>query len=792
LKLPQPDYKGRLLGIKNNVIYGWAYDANSPNGKLILEVLLDGYLANLTIANLQCKEYLSDLFGDNCYGFISQIPPDLLKISHRISIRIANSNILLEGAVLIGKQNLSSKALKQQKNNYNNLVDSLLINAGGLKIGGHYFDPGSPDISPVLHFYDNNNFLFSKTLQNKKNHVYKVEVDLPVELADGNKHSIKIIDDKKRELKGSPLIINVFPDGAKSLIDSIIKAQSSGNVSIVESQSKLLGNLVEQYNKYLPVSFSFENYPYWYNLYSEKYVKLVENYRNFLIVIYGDGDINVSINSLKKQYGKSWQAVVLNSAIVENPSKNIISCKDSNFDIYSYMNKNDIAYLGLLKAGDHLSSNALCRVAKELRKDEVKVVYTDIDFDNKLGERSNPWFKPDWDYELFLSQNYLNEFFAVKSKNIPKNYKDSIDLLPLYCIKKLLEDDTANTSSVRHISEVLYHKQHDKKSKNVSVLFRQSRKVIQNILDHQEYGSLVEEHNSEPSLRRIKRKLNSQPLVSIIIPTKDQVKLLKCCIKTLLNKTSYKNYEILIIDNQSLEKKTLKYFDKLDKTSNIRVLEYPRQFNYSAINNYAVNEAKGEVVALVNNDIEFKSGHWLDEMLGLLLRNNVGAVGCKLAWPNGMVQHGGVVLGVNGLADHAFNTIAMDEPGYHYRAMITQQYSAVTAACLLTRKEDYLSVEGLNEIDFPVAFNDVDYCLKLRKQGKRIVWTPFVDIIHAESASRGTDNSPEKAARAQKEMNNLKLKWGYELMHDPFYNPNLNLDHLTGPFNGLAIPPRNQ
>jgi len=155
-----------------------------------------------------------------------------------------------------------------------------------------------------------------------------------------------------------------------------------------------------------------------------------------------------------------------------------------------------------------------------------------------------------------------------------------------------------------------------------------------------------------------------------------------------------------------------------------------------------------------------------------------------------MVQHGGVVLGVNGLADHAFNTISADEPGYYQRAMVTQQYSAVTAACLLTRKKDYLAVDGLNEVDFPVAFNDVDYCLKLRQQGKRIVWTPFVDIIHAESASRGSDNSPEKMARAQKEMNNLKHKWGYELMHDPFYNPNLNLDHLSGPFNGLAIPPR--
>jgi len=523
-------------------------------------------------------------------------------------------------------------------------------------------------------------------------------------------------------------------------------------------------------------------------LFLAEVLEITSNRLAFLV--YGQGDLEKSLDSLKYQNNNNWKAVVLDSVVSASASQQISYVDIEKFNINAYIKKNNISYVGLLKSGDHLPKHAVNRILEVIENKNIKVLYSDLDFDDKSGRRSKPWFKPDWDYELFLSQNYLNELFVVKSENIPNNYDVAIELLPLYCIKNLLENQVANSKSIHHIPEVLYHKNKGEKASADLSLSQKSSQVIQTILDQIEPGSLVKKQKVEPSLRRIKRTIQNRPLVSIIIPTRDQVKLLKRCIKTLLDKTAYTNYEVLIVDNQSRESKTLKYFKKLEQIENIRILDYPKQFNYSAINNYAVSKANGEVIALVNNDIEFKDQYWLDEMLGLLLREQVGAVGCKLIWPNGMVQHGGVVLGVNGLADHAFNTISADEPGYYYRAMVTQQYSAVTAACLLTRKKDYLAVDGLNEVDFPVAFNDVDYCLKLRQQGKRIVWTPFVDIIHAESASRGSDNSPEKMARAQKEMNNLKQKWGYELMHDPFYNPNLNLDHLSGPFNGLAIPPR--
>jgi len=784
----KPNYKGKLIGIENNVIFGWAYDLNSPENKIILEVLLDGYPSNLTIANMYCRDYFSKSFGDNCYGFISQIAPDAIKLSHRISLRVANTHHLLEGNILIGQQKTITKS--KSNNHVYPLLDSVLIYTGGLKINGHYYNPVRPDDNPEIYFYDGDNFLFSQVLKQKTSHVFKIDIKLPVFLADGKLHSIRVLDKNKRELKGSPLAVSVYPGGIKTLIRSIVQEKSLKKDAKITDKIELLERLFEQYNKYLPASFDFENYPYWHKLFSPENLLSIRSNASILVVVYGVGNIKKSITSIEQQSFKNWSLIVIEEKVSASSIKNVQYVQYQNFNINFHIKENNSTYVTLLKAGDHLSKYAFEKLISAFEENNSWIEYSDVDFDDQSGNRSNPWFKPDWDYELFLSQNYINELFAVKSELIPPNYVFDIELLPLYCVKECLENKMDDVIKIHHISEVLYHKQYESNSNLELEIFHKSAQVIQKILNVTELGSVVKKHPIESKLRRINRPLNKQPMVSIIIPTRDQHKLLKRCISTLLKKTDYQNFEIIIIDNQSRDKKTLKYFKKIASINNLRLLDYPKQFNYSAINNYAVSQAKGEVIALVNNDIEFKDKNWLKEMVGLLVRDNVGAVGCKLIWPNGMIQHGGVVLGINGLADHAFNTISDGEPGYFHRAQVTQQYSAVTAACLLTRKTDYLSVDGLNEIDFPVAFNDVDYCLKLRQRGKRIVWTPFVHIIHAESASRGKDTSAEKAARAVKEMNNLKKRWGHELMHDPFYNPNLNLDHLSGPFNGLAIPPR--
>ncbi|EPM94286.1 glycosyl transferase family protein, partial [Pseudomonas syringae pv. actinidiae ICMP 19070] len=303
-------------------------------------------------------------------------------------------------------------------------------------------------------------------------------------------------------------------------------------------------------------------------------------------------------------------------------------------------------------------------------------------------------------------------------------------------------------------------------------------------------GARVTQVPNFPALLRTQWPLpTTLPRVSLIVPTRDQLGLLRACIEGLLTATDYPNLEIIVVDNQSSDPHTLMYLQQLNERG-VRVLPYPHAFNYSAINNYAVTQATGELIGLVNNDIEIIAADWLKEMVSQLLRPNVGAVGAKLLWPNRMVQHGGVVVGVNGLAAHTGNNLEQRDPGYLGMNQITRRQSAVTAACLLLRKSVFDELGGLDEQAFPVAFNDVDLCLRIRQQGLNLIWTAFAELIHAESASRGKDQTPEKRARGQREQQGFIERWSQSGQSNPYYHPALSLDYLSGPYGGLAMPPR--
>jgi GT2 family glycosyltransferase len=279
--------------------------------------------------------------------------------------------------------------------------------------------------------------------------------------------------------------------------------------------------------------------------------------------------------------------------------------------------------------------------------------------------------------------------------------------------------------------------------------------------------------------------------VSLIIPTRDRVDLLKRCIDTIRAFTPWTNLEIIIIDNGSKETSTLAYFDEVLQQG-VRVLPMPGAFNYADLNNRAVALAEGDIVGLINNDIEALHDGWLEEILSQLLRPGVGAVGAKLLWPNGMVQHGGVLLGVGNVAGHFGNRLSDSDWGDHGRNQLVQQVSGCTAACLFIRKQEFLELGGMDVDAFPVAFNDVDLCLKVRASGKLIIWTPHAKLLHAESASRGHEDTPQKKSRALREVDGLRRKWGHMLLKDPAYHPCLNLDPHSQAFNGLAVPPRGQ
>jgi GT2 family glycosyltransferase len=280
---------------------------------------------------------------------------------------------------------------------------------------------------------------------------------------------------------------------------------------------------------------------------------------------------------------------------------------------------------------------------------------------------------------------------------------------------------------------------------------------------------------------------DAPPLVSIVIPTRNNVDHLRKCIHSLLSKTTYPKTEILIVDNGSDEEHTRAYLDRLDAHASIRILRDPGPFNYSALNNAAVKAARGDLICLLNDDTEAITPDWLQEMAALALQPGVGAVGARLWYPDDTLQHGGLILGILGVAGNAHKHMPKGHHGYFGRAGLTQSLSAVTAACLVVQKSVYEEVGGLNETDLQVAYNDVDFCLRLREAGYRNVWTPNADLYHHESASRGSDTAIDKQDRFHRETRYMKRRWEALLADDPAYNPNLTLERDDF---SLAWPPR--
>ena len=239
--------------------------------------------------------------------------------------------------------------------------------------------------------------------------------------------------------------------------------------------------------------------------------------------------------------------------------------------------------------------------------------------------------------------------------------------------------------------------------------------------------------------------------------------------------TSYSNFEIIVVDNGSEQPETLEYFEQITSDS-IRLLPYDAPFNYSAINNFAVQQARGSILGFVNNDIEVISRNWLTEMVAHALREDIGCVGAKLYYGDGSIQHGGVILGIGGVAGHSHKRSPRNDTGYHGRLHLVQNLSAVTAACMLVRRSIFNEAGGFNETDLAVAFNDVDFCLKVRALGYRNVWTPYAELYHHESASRGKEDTPEKIKRFAAEIQFMKDSWPEALSRDPYYSPNLTLE----------------
>jgi glycosyltransferase involved in cell wall biosynthesis len=453
------------------------------------------------------------------------------------------------------------------------------------------------------------------------------------------------------------------------------------------------------------------------------------------------------------------------------------------------------AWIALLDHDDVLREHALYWVAQTIADNpESALIYSDEDMLDRNGNRHAPYFKPDWNLDLFYSHNLITHLGVYRKDLVDAiggfraGYEGAQDYdLALRIIAGI------TPSSIVHIPRILYH-------------WRVHLDSTAHTEDAKPYAMRAGERALNDHIKQIRLKGRAEylpdsasyrlhydlpfplPLVSIIIPVRNQYAVFRSCIKSIL-KTIYQHYEIIIVDNGSDDLRLLEYLRNLALKPNVRILRDDSPFNYSALNNRAVSVARGQYILLLNNDVEIINKDWLHEMVAVASQDGVGAVGAMLWYPNKTVQHGGVLLGlgVGGVAGHAYHGLGFQQRRIKGLATKRRSFSAVTGACLMVSKKIYVGVGGLEEENLSVAFNDIDFCLRVKKAGYRNVWTPYAELYHHESLSRGYEDTPEKQIRFEKEVNYMKQMWGSLLVNDPAYNPNLTLQHADF---SLAWPPR--
>ena len=440
-------------------------------------------------------------------------------------------------------------------------------------------------------------------------------------------------------------------------------------------------------------------------------------------------------------------------------------------------------FIGFLDHDDELAPFALYEVVKLLNiNPEIDFIYSDEDKIDRECNRTKPFFKPDYSPDMFLSYNYIAHFTVIRKSliNKVKGFRLGYDGSQDYDLfLRVLEC----TNKIAHIPKIFYHWRMTETSAAASTsakpyAYEAAKRALKDAMERRK----IEIEGVYDGLRigtyRVKYKIKGSPEIAIIIPTKDKVEVLKECIESILTKTEYKHFKIFIIDNNSQEEKTFDYYETLKSFSLIKILEYNKPFNFSAIINFAVSKIDNEYILFLNNDTKVITSEWLSAMVEHIQRKEVGAVGAKLLYPDNTIQHAGVILGLGvgpyRVAGHSHKYISNSANGYFYRPHVIQNLSAVTGACMLTKKSLFVEVGGFDEKNLPIAFNDVDYCLKLRKKGYLIVYTPYAVLYHYESLSRGHEDTPEKQRRFLKEIKYMLKKWGQILNNDPYYNPNLS------------------
>ena len=505
---------------------------------------------------------------------------------------------------------------------------------------------------------------------------------------------------------------------------------------------------------------------------------------------------NELVDSLIDQTYPNWELCLGDGSPKKNDELEEICKKDSRIKYHFIGENKGISgntnealklvtgnYIALLDHDDLLPKFSLFEVVKCINGNpDADFIYSDEDkIEEKDGKRYDPNFKPDFAPDTLRSNNYICHFSVLKKELMDKlggfrsEYDGSQD-------HDLFLRMSETTDKIVHIPKVLYHWRVYELSTSKAggnakpYAYIAGKKAVQDHINRLGLKGTVE-FGKTMGTYKVNYKIIGNPKVSIIIPNKDYVSTLKTCLKSITELTTYKNYEIIIVENNSTEKSTFRYYKKIEQNEKIKVIYFPeKEFNYSKIINFGVKHSKGDYIIQLNNDTKIITPNWIEEMLGFAQRKDVGAVGVRLIYPDKSIQHVGIIIGMGGIAGHVFKGLPNKVNAYFAKDTLIQNLSAVTAACIMNPRYIYDEVGFMDE-KFKVAFNDVDFCLKIREKGKLIVMNPFVQLFHYESKSRGYEDTPEKKARFNSEIERFKEKWPDILKNgDPYYNKNLRID----------------
>lgn len=780
-------WQGRLEGEIEGLVYGWAIDLSQPYSRVVVELCLDGEAVVSMLADISRNDLAfpfhpapgSAANTDQCHGFVADIRgllPERVLSPIVATARVANTDVMLSGELLIGPDNGQDSGQDGGSPSAPAGPASRVYGGGGLRLHGWVIDPlGTGRPQTVRAFIGSKQV--AETVSNdwsggaeaQAGRPRGFELNLPLALADGSLHSVRVVNQQGVALNGSPLAICCYAAGASTLLEP-------GN-------NPLLEQLIKGYESLLPASVSMAAYPEW-------------------AARFGPGDSSAARAALPAlRVGIIVSDFLAPGAVAERTMLSLTAQSLAPAKIFSgapfaQLLESALAapvdIIASVRNGDTLAPQALELALEGYAHPGVELVYTDSENQGK------PWFKPAWNPDYALASDYPLELMLARASSLRALFAGGSELpsnAAAFSWSALAATWPRASEAIVHIPHVLYHLHAPLAVDEQQARYQAAAAALSMTAPGAKLTPMARlaagaQASDSAGARRVQHPVPAPlPSVTLIIPTRDKINLLRRCIESIERYTPWPRLEIMVIDNGSTQAVTKDYLAAL-KARGVTVLERPGPFNFATLNNDAVGCASGEVVGLVNNDIEALHDGWLDEMVSQLMRPGVGAVGAKLLWPNGMVQHGGVLLGMGYVAGHFGNRLNDTDWGDHGRNQLVQQVSAVTAACLLMRRDDYLALGGMDGDAFPVAFNDVDLCLKVRRSGKAIIWTPHARLLHAESASRGREDTIYKQHRAAREIGLLRERWGAALLHDPAYHPSLTLDTQSQAFGGLALPPR--